>query len=223
MKIQDEFIRSPRWVLVFWNKYPADEVEMVVLLDPYEADIAIRELRLPSAKGASLHRFAPRNRRDQSELLISGLTSWSDGAVNQARLEAELDFAVMGLSVFGVSTRFAKDVPDGHSADKLCRFLGMIPPPSLAEAGITSDDWRILINGDWIESDGFVGGKPNPPSSLLVSPLCLNILNTVRSSNSWKKSPIQAVFELVHLRNMTAWYEKSELHAVLRKQEMFPN
>ena len=187
---------------------------MVVLLDAFEADIAIRELRLPSAKRCSLHRFAPRNRKDQSELLTSGLTTWSDVAMSQKTL----DFAVMGLSVFGTSTCFTKYIPDGHSVDKLCRFLGLLLPPSNEEdTEITSDDWKVLINGDWIESDGFVGGnKPIPPDSL-VSSSCLRILKNMSSSIRWKKSPIQAIFELVPLRNMTPWYEKSDLHKILRK------
>ena len=219
MPIQDEFIRAPRWALVFWK--PENQVEMVVLLDPFEADFAIRELRLRTAAGVSLHRFAPRNRRDQSELLTSGLTSWSKGsaALNKEKLKLELDFAVIALSVFGSSTCFAKNIPDGHSVDKLCRFLGLVPSPSLANAGITSDDWRALINGDFIESDGFVGmNNEEVPSSSQVSQSCLHILQTVRSSNMWKKSPIQAVYVLVQLRNMTPWYEKSNLSSVLRKQ-----
>ena len=219
MKTQDEFVRAPRWALVFWN--PVNQVEMVVLLDPFEADIAIRELRLPTATGASLHRFAPRNRPDQSELLISGLTSWSKGsaALNKEELKLELDFAVMTLSVFGSSTCFTKNISDGHSLDKLCRFLGLVPSPSLANAGITSDDWRALINAHFIESDGFVGmNNAEAPSSLQVSQSCLHILQTVRSSNMWKTSPIQAVYALVQLRNMSPWYEKSNLNSVLRKQ-----
>jgi len=127
MKIQDEFIRSPRWALVFWKQSLRgceDEVEMVVLLDPFEADIVFRELRLPTANGSSLHRFAPRNRRDQSEFLTSGLTSWSrtDAAENQERIKLKLDFVVMSLSVFGSSTCFAKNISDGHSIEKLCHF-----------------------------------------------------------------------------------------------------
>ena len=59
MPIQDEFIRDPRWALVFSNERYRYEVEMIVLLDPFEADIAIRELRLPTAKCTNLHRFAP--------------------------------------------------------------------------------------------------------------------------------------------------------------------
>ena len=53
MKIQDEFIRSPRWTLVFWKQSLRgceDVVEMVVLLDPFEADIVFRELRLPKCQ-----------------------------------------------------------------------------------------------------------------------------------------------------------------------------
>ena len=218
MPIQDEFVRAPRWALVFWN--PVNQVEMIVLLDPFEADFAIRELRLRTAAGVSLHRFAPRNRRDQSELLTSGLTSWSKGsaALNKEKLKLELDFAVMALSVFGSSTCFAKNIPDGHSVDKLCRFLSLVPPPSLAKAGITSDDWRALINGNFIESDGFVGVNKEEVPSSQVSQSCLLILQTVRSSNMWKKSPIQAICALVQLRNMSPWYEKSDLNSVLRKQ-----
>ena len=100
-----------------------------------------------------------------------------------------------------------------------CRFLGLVPPPSLANAGITSEDWRTLINGDFMESDGFVGEnlKPIPPA-LQVSQSCLQMLQAVRSCNQLKKSPIQAIYALVEMRNMSPWYEKSDLNAVLRKQ-----
>jgi hypothetical protein len=223
MKIQDEFIRSPRWALVFWKQSPGagEEVEMVVLLDPFEADIAIRELRLSTAKGASLHRFAPRNRRDQKELIISGLTSWSlsNAVVSQEILESKLSFAVMALSVFGSSTCYQKNIPDGHSIEKLCRFLGLVPPPSLAKAGITSEDWRALINGNFMESDGFVGESNQSiiQLNLPVSSACLELIQAVRSGNQWKKSPIEAVLALVQLRNMSSWYDNSDLNAVVRK------
>jgi len=223
MKTQDEFIRAPRWALVFWKQlHPFQGVDMVVLLDPFEANIAFCELRLPTSKGASLHRFAPRNRRDQSELLISGLTSWSKSSavVSQEMLKYQLDFAVMALSVFGSSTCFAKIMTDGHSVEKVCCFLGLVPPPSLAKAKITSEDWRALINSDFIESDGFVGKNEMPiPRLLRVSQSCLQLLQTVRSGNRWKISPIQAVYALIEMRNMSPWYEKSDLNAILRKQQ----
>ena len=220
MKTEDEFVRSPRWLLVFWDRN--GKVDMSVLLDPFEANIAICELRLPGAKQASLHRFAPRNRRDQKELLTSGLTSWSPN-VGRANLKPEMDFAVMAVSVFGSSTCYLKNEPDGHSADKLCRFLGLVPPPSLAEAGITCDDWRALIDAKWIDTDGFAGTGPRGiittrPSNLSES--CCKILLNVRSSQCWRKSPINAIFALVQIRNMEPWYERSDLNAVLRKQIM---
>lgn len=226
MKTEDEFVRPPRWLLVFWNSN--GKIELSVLLDPLEANIAFEELRLPEAKYTSLHRFAPRNRRDQKELLTSGLTSWSGvfisgvhNASNQAMINSELELAVMSVSVFGSSTCYKKIDHDGHSADKLCRFLGLVPPPSLAEAGITSDDWRALINGKWIDSDGFAVGDSNTkvvrPSD--VSESCWKILQSVRSSNRWRKSPINAIFALVLIRNMEPWYDRSDLNAVLRKQE----
>ena len=207
-------------MLVFWSQ--SDKVEMVVLLDPFEADIAFRELRLPTAKGASLHRFAPRNRRDQSELLTSGLTSWSSASVIQQKmLHSELDFAVMAVSVFGSSTCYQKNDSDGHSGDKLCRFLGLVPPPSLAEAGITSDDWRALINGKWIDPDGFALGAKAATKKIIrpanISESCWKILENVRSGNRWRKSPISAMFALVLIRNMEPWYDRSDLNSVLRK------
>lgn len=218
MQTEDEFVRPPRWMLVFWSQL--GKVEMVVLLDPFEADIAVRELRLPESKYASLHRFAPRIRRDQNELLISGLTSWSAGALGQHKtLYSELDFAVMSVSVFGSSTCYQKNVSDEHSADKLCRFLGLVPPPFLAETGITSDDWRELINVNLIDSDGFaMGGQKKigrPPN---ISESCWKILESVRLSNRWRKSPIKGIFALVLIRNMEPWYDRSDLNSVLRKQ-----
>jgi len=124
----------------------------------------------------------------------------------------------MTLSGFGSSTCFTKNISDGHSVDKLCRFLGLLPPPSLVETGITSEDWRALINGDYIESDGFYNENKKRVPSSQVSQSCLHILQAIRSSNMWKKSPIQAVYSLVQLRNMSPWYEKSNLSSVLRKQ-----
>ena len=115
----------------------------------------------------------------------------------------------MMLSVFGSSTCLIKIILNGHSVDKLCHFLGLVPPPSLVETRITSDDWRALINGDYIESDGFYDENKKPVPFSKVSQSCLHILQSISSSNMWKKSPIQAVYALVQLRNMSPWYEKS--------------
>ena len=71
MMTEDEFVRPPWWLLVFWN--PNGKIELSVLLDPLEANISFQELKLSTSKLASLHRFTPRNRRDQKELLTSGL------------------------------------------------------------------------------------------------------------------------------------------------------
>jgi len=120
-----------------------------------------------------------------------------------------------------VVARFA---PEGAASlataiEKLCRFLGLVPPPSLAKAGITSEDWRALINGNFMESDGFVGESNQSiiQLNLPVSSACLELIQAVRSGNQWKKSPIEAVLALVQLRNMSSWYDKSDLNAVVRK------
>ena len=107
--------------------------------------------------------------------------------MSQEVLKRELDFAIMALSVFGLSTCYAKNISDSHSIDKLYRFLGLVPPPSLANAEIKSEDWRTLINGDFMESYGFVGEnlKPIPPA-LQVSQSCLQMLQAVRSCNQRK-------------------------------------
>lgn len=221
MKTEDEFKRPPRWLLVFWSQNKRD-IEKVVLLDPFEANIAFRELRFPGADGASLHLFSPRNRRDQKELLTSGLTSWCGihKTVRKESLNSQLDFVVMAVSVFGSSTCFNKNEPDGHSTDKICRFLGLIPPPSLAEAGITSDDWRALINLKLIDTDGFIPDERpryvTRPSS--VSNSCWQIFQSVSSNHCWRQSPLNAIFALVQIRNMEPWYDRSDLNAVLRKQ-----
>ena len=224
MKIQDQFMRPPRWALVFWRTSSADQsrkVALIVLLDPFEANIASRELRLPEAEGASLHRFAPRNCRDQKELLTSGLTLWSkgDSRSNKEMMTKELDFAVKSLSIFGASSCYDKNIPDGLSVDKIRCFLGLVPPPLLSKLEITSKDWEELISRKWIESDGFLKTKINDRTAFEfpISRSCLEILKKTSSMNRWSVSPIEAIFALVQIRNLEPWYENSDLHDVLGK------
>ena len=226
MNIQDQFIRPPRWALVFWSPPSADKsrkVDLVVLLDPFEADIAFRELRFPQAKMSSLHRFAPRNCRDQKELLTSGLTLWGVGDThfNQEMMKKELDFVVMSLSIFGATSCYDKKIPDGQSVDKIRSFLGLIPLPLLSKSKLTSRDWEVLTSGKWIESDGFVkADRSDVNHSSLNFPVdisrsCLEIIEKTCSMNRWHVSPIEAIFALIQIRNLEPWYENSDLHDVL--------
>ena len=106
-----------------WNVDDPDvSVKHVILVSPYEADFIIRQLRLPTARGCSLHRFAPRIRRDQHELLVSGMTSWASAGpvVPKEVVDQEMHFAIMALSLFGSSTCLDSNGSEMRSVLSVC-------------------------------------------------------------------------------------------------------
>ena len=219
--LEDEFIRPPRWALVVWDSADVQRptVRYVILVTPIEADFSLRCLREPSARGCSLHRFAPRIRRDQRELLTSGLTSWATcGPVVQNGLDGHLHFAVMALSLFGVSTCLQNNNALLRSIRNVFYYLGVIPSPSAFSGGVDPSDWRLLVDAKLIQLDGFVASEeredePQRPANL--SDACWNLFLETRKSHQWTSSPVEAVRGLVSIRRMEPWFEKSDLSSVL--------
>lgn len=208
---QDEFVRPPRWALAVWN---GTNVQHLILLSPVEADRAICELRLlastpptsnPVINPVSLHRFAPRTRRDQSELLISGLTTGGTGPLES------FYFAIPALNLFGSSCCFKREF---SSIGKICRYLGVVPPPCSNSGGLPIDDWRVLVDRKLIQPDGFVNRR-DVAQPVDVSNKSWGTVKRTRLAHQWPISSVTFFRYLVPIRNMDAWFSGSDLSSIL--------
>ena len=176
-----------------------------MLLSTVEADLAIRELRLQPANPVSLHRFAPRTRRDQSELLTSGLTTGDIGPLES------FYFAISALNLFGSSCCFQRDF---SSIGDICRYLGVVPPPCANYGGLSSSDWRVLVDKKLIQPDGFVDRRAVVKPEGISNKGWATVKQT-RLAHQWPISSVTFFRSLVPLRNMDAWFSGSDLSSIL--------
>jgi hypothetical protein len=160
MSTLDELDRPPRWMLILWgsSKDQLDSAQHLILVSPFEANIIVPLLRQSKLSNSTLHRFAPRTRRDQAELLTSDLTFWpgSKPFLSSDHLKIHLKIAVMTMTLFGCSACLQSKQDIGRSMAEFCLFLNVLPPPDTCQVGLDDSDWYILLEDGWINSEGFL-------------------------------------------------------------------
>ena len=211
---QDEFLRSPRWMLALWS---SASVHHLILISPYEAYTLVSILRSSQIQNASLHRFAPRTRRDQAELLISDLTLWPGNRPIASRdtLNTCLTFGAMAMTFFGGSTCLESWEAFGRSKAEFCNFLSIILPPSCCQIGIDDSDWNVLIDEGWINSEGFVVRSSVDNLDSKISDTCRQIIARIGSTRFWRRSPVAVMRALISIRNMSAFFPRSDVEFIL--------
>jgi len=217
MNLQDEFVRPPRWILSIWGLTQDRTIQHLILVSPFEANIIVPLLRKSELSNATLHRFAPRTRRDQSELLTSALTFWpgSQPFLKLDNLLPKLKFGVMAMTLFGSSTCLESDEGIGRSMAEFCLFLNILPPPDTCKLGLDNSDWKILLDEGWIDSEGFVVRSAVDVEGSLLSESACQILKKIYAERHWKRSAVAAIRGLVSLRNMSAFFQQSDLESIL--------
>jgi len=187
-----------------------------ILVSPFEANIIVPLLRQSKLSNATLHRFAPRTRRDQAELLTSSLTFWSgiQPFVLLEDLKIHLKIAVMTMTLFGCSTCLQSKQNIGRSMAEFCLFLNIFPPPDTCPIGLNKSDWNKLLEDGWIDSEGFL---VRPLADLKKSEFIYKLSEECRTflKRNWKRSAVAAVRGLVPLRNMSAFFQQSDLESIL--------
>ena len=219
MSTRDEFVRPPRWMLVLWgsSKDQLDSAQHLILASPFEANILVPLLRQSKLNYATLHRFAPRTRRDQAELLTSDLTFWpgSDPFLPSDHLKIHLKIAVMTMTLFGCSTCLQGKQGIGRSMADFWLFLNILPPPDTCRVGLDESDWNILLEDGWINSDGFLVRPLADVERSRFSQSGRQFLQGIYAQRNWRRSPVAAVRGLVPLRNMSSFFQRSDLESIL--------
>ena len=217
MDLQDEFVRPPRWILSMWGSTKDRTVQHLILVSPFEANIIVPLLRKLELSNGTLHRFSPRTRRDQSELLTSALIFWpgSQPFSTLDDLLPKLKFGVMAMTLFGCSTCLESSEGIGRFMAEFCLFLNILPPPNTCQLGLDNSDWKILLEEGWIDSEGFVVRSLVDVEGSLLSESACQILRKIYAERHWKRSAVAAVRGLVPLRNMSAFFQQSDLESIL--------
>jgi hypothetical protein len=216
---QDEFVRPPRWMFILWAsiKQRTVSVQHMILVSPYEANILVPLLRTSKLSNATLQRYAPRTRRDQFELLTSHLTFWpgSEPFLSTNDLQIHLKMAVMTMTMFGCSTCLQSKPHIGRSMAEFCLFLNVLPPPDICPVGIDNLDWNILLEDGWINSEGFLVHSSADVERSRLSESGRQFVRRMYAERKWKRSAVAAVRGLVPLRNMSAFFQRSDLESIL--------
>ena len=182
MNIQDEFVRPPRWMLTMWGSTKDGDdvvsVQNLILVSPFEANIIVPLLRQRNLRSATLHRFAPRTRRDQSELLTSDLTFWTGSRpfLSSNDLQLHLKFGTMAMTLFGSST---------------------------------------CLQSREINSEGFLVRSSSDIQHSRLSESGRRFLKRMYAKRNWKRSSVAATRSLVPLRNMSSFFQRSDLESIL--------
>ena len=215
----DELVRPPRWMLILWgsSKDQLDSPQHLILASPFEANILVPLLRQSKLKNATLHRFAPRTRRDQAELLTSDLTFWpgSGPFLPLDHLKIHLKMAVMTMTLFGCSTCLRSKQDIGRSMTEFRLFLNILPPPDTCQVGLDDSDWNILLEDGWINSEGFLVRPLADVEGSRLGQSGRQFLQGIYAQRNWRRSPVAAVRGLVPLRNMSAFFQQSDLESIL--------
>ena len=221
MNIQDEFVRPPRWMLTMWGSTKDGDdvvsVQNLILVSPFEANIIVPLLRQRNLRSATLHRFAPRTRRDQSELLTSNLTFWTGSRpfLSSNDLQLHLKFGTMAMTLFGSSTCLQSRENIGRSMAEFCLFLNILPPSDVCPVGLDDSDWRILLEDGWINSEGFLVRSSSDIQHSRLSESGRRFLKRMYAKRNWKRSSVAATRSLVPLRNMSSFFQRSDLESIL--------
>ena len=217
MSPQDEFVRPPRWMLILWGSSEDQLAQHLIRVSPFEANIIVPLLRQSKLNTATLHRFAPRTRRDQAELLTSELTFWPgmDPFMSSDDLRIQMKTAVMTMTLFGCSTCLQSKEHIGRSMADFYLFLNILPPPDSCQVGLDDSDWNILLEDGWINSGGFLVQPSDELERSRLSQSGRQFLQGIYAQRNWKRSAVAAVKGLVPLRNMSAFFQQSDLESIL--------
>ena len=94
-------------------------------------------------------------------------------------------------------------------------FLNILPPPDSCQVGLDDSDWNILLEDGWINSGGFLVQPSDELERSRLSQSGRQFLQGIYAQRNWKRSAVAAVKGLVPLRNMSAFFQQSDLESIL--------